>query len=151
MEKQEIWNSIAATVDRTCDTLRMPVDPGIKETVITLQAMGFNTTSSCEGHDDHGLPYPWIKIDSEEGAGWVDDDVRMAEYLEEFYANHHSLKWAHLSLDYLKDRFILQSFIGKAAKKLKKVNPAEYQLLRKNCTEEMRLFTAFLKEKFWNQ
>ncbi len=153
MGKQEIWDSIAVRVGRTCDLLRMPIDPGIKETVIVLQALGFSTTQSCEGHDDRGLPYPWVKIECDEGDRLKshNDDMRIAQYLEEFYFNYRSLRWARLSLDHLRGTVTIQPFIGKTAKKLKQANAEEYKILRENCTAEMDAFTMFLKEKFWNQ
>ncbi len=46
------------------DRLGRPIDPGIAEALIHFvrftQALGFQTTQSCEGHIDWGLPFPWI-------------------------------------------------------------------------------------------
>lgn len=44
------------------DALGHEIENGIKETVATLQLLGFPTTGSCEGHSDWGLPYPWVDI-----------------------------------------------------------------------------------------
>jgi hypothetical protein len=43
----------------------MPIDKGILETVVALNALDIPTSGSCEGHLDHGLPYPWVDIESE--------------------------------------------------------------------------------------
>jgi hypothetical protein len=44
----------------------MQIDEGILETVVAFSAPDIPTSMSCEGHLDHGLPYPWIDIESEE-------------------------------------------------------------------------------------
>ena len=44
------------------DTIGTPVDQGILETVIVLNLLGLHTFQSCEGHLDHGHPYPWVTI-----------------------------------------------------------------------------------------
>jgi hypothetical protein len=48
------------------DKLGMPVDPGIFETVVVLNLLGLHTFQSCEGHIDHGAPYPWVTVVDEE-------------------------------------------------------------------------------------
>lgn len=42
------------------DQLGMGIDPGIFESVVVFNALGFHTQQSCEGHLDHGKPAPWI-------------------------------------------------------------------------------------------
>lgn len=42
------------------DSIGRPIDSGILETVIALNILGITTNQSCEGHLDHGRPYPWI-------------------------------------------------------------------------------------------
>lgn len=44
------------------DRLGKTIDPLILDTVITLNALGIHTTSSCEGHLDWGIAGPWIEI-----------------------------------------------------------------------------------------
>ena len=44
------------------DKLGATVDDGIFDTVVTLNLLGFHTFQSCEGHLDHGYPYPWVTI-----------------------------------------------------------------------------------------
>ncbi len=67
-EKQKHWNETVARIEKTVDGLGHPIDGGIKETVIGLNALGINTTASCEGHADRGIAAPWIYIETEEAA-----------------------------------------------------------------------------------
>src|SRR6266700_6454397 len=43
------------------DTLGKPIDPGIFELVVLLNALGMKTTGSCEGHFER-LASPWVDI-----------------------------------------------------------------------------------------
>lgn len=62
-EKKRIWDEWKRLIDITGDKLNYPIDSNIKEPVIALNALGFVTDGSCEGHIDRGLPYPWIDIE----------------------------------------------------------------------------------------
>ncbi len=53
---------IEKRVDGFRDALDEPVDPKIKKLVVALINAGFETSASCEGHLDHGCPYPWVDI-----------------------------------------------------------------------------------------
>ncbi len=48
------------------DRLGKPVDQGITEALIHctrfVQALGFETSQSCEGHIDWSFPFPWIEF-----------------------------------------------------------------------------------------
>jgi hypothetical protein len=56
--KQERWNQLSADIEKIRDGLGKEIDPGIKSTVVALNAMGFETTGSCEGHIGWGKgPY----------------------------------------------------------------------------------------------
>jgi hypothetical protein len=63
--KQEKWNYITKEIEFIVDKLGEPIDNGIKESVIALNAHNFGTMASCEGHLDHGFPYPWVDIGSQ--------------------------------------------------------------------------------------
>ena len=52
---------IKKEVDLIRDRLGKPVEEGIKELVIGFYCCGIPIESSCEGHDNEGLPYPYIK------------------------------------------------------------------------------------------
>jgi hypothetical protein len=49
------------------DGLGLKMDPGIVRTVALLNALGFETQASCEGHMDphHGEIMPWITINTD--------------------------------------------------------------------------------------
>jgi hypothetical protein len=72
--KQEQWDAMAADVDRWIDPTGCTVDDEIKEIVIALNLSGIKTTASCEGHLDHGEPFPWVDIAI---------DMREAEKIEQ--------------------------------------------------------------------
>lgn len=58
--KQQAWDTMKAEVDSWTDGLGLGIDPLMKDTVTVLNLLGFKTDASCQGHIDHGLPYPWI-------------------------------------------------------------------------------------------
>jgi hypothetical protein len=60
------WQEGCAAVEQFTDRLGATIDEGIFETVVVFNLLGFRTFQSCEGHLDHGAPYPWVDvIDSE--------------------------------------------------------------------------------------
>ena len=59
---QEMYERVSTFTDK----LGTPIDPGIFETVVALNLLGLHTFQSCEGHLDHGCPYPWVTIIDEE-------------------------------------------------------------------------------------
>jgi hypothetical protein len=62
MTKQQQLNQIKGRLDNSTDAIGMPIDEGIKPTVLYLNALGLTTLQSCEGHLNSGRPYPWISI-----------------------------------------------------------------------------------------
>lgn len=114
--KQSNWAKVAAQVDEIKDGLGKPIEPGIKEAVIALSALGINTTQSCEGHLDRGFAGPWVEISPEETeelkklrgdikilAADVDAKEKSKvprEELEELYHKTHKL-------DAKEDRYVL--------------------------------------------
>lgn len=63
-EKIKRWEAAGRTIEKVTDGIGKTIDAGIKETVIALKVNGFATIASCEGHLDHGLPFPWVDIAS---------------------------------------------------------------------------------------
>lgn len=55
--------SIREKVDKMSDGINMPVDEGIKQSVVAFLINVFPTAMSCEGHLTHGQPYPWILVE----------------------------------------------------------------------------------------
>ncbi len=57
------WERTARAVGNVRDKLGLPVDAGIRDTVVVLNLLGLPTTQSCGGHVNatgHGLPAPWV-------------------------------------------------------------------------------------------
>ena len=70
-EKEIFWKTLRSEVDEIVDAKGMPIDEGIKETVAAFNAVGINTTASCEGHEDTnieggGRVWPWVAIEAPE-------------------------------------------------------------------------------------
>lgn len=65
----QAWNTLVEQFSRVTDTLEMPIDPGIFEAVVALNALGIHTTQSCEGHLDRGTFAPWIEFEADEIQG----------------------------------------------------------------------------------
>lgn len=63
--KEELWHAMTIKVDSWGDALGNPIDSKIKDTVIVLNLIGFETVQSCEGHQDWGNPYPWVSFSDE--------------------------------------------------------------------------------------
>jgi hypothetical protein len=76
-----IIDEAIAETNAITDALGHPVDEHIKKLVTALHLHRIPTTSSCEGHLDHGEPYAWIDIGNDSGvmpyANVVDDQVVM--------------------------------------------------------------------------
>jgi hypothetical protein len=59
---EQAYQEMRERVSTWTDSLGTSVDAGILETVVVLNLHGLHTFQSCEGHLDHGSPYPWITI-----------------------------------------------------------------------------------------
>lgn len=65
VSKDQVWEDVFDIVARTVDGQGRRIDLGIMGVVLGLNAHGIKTIFSCEGHLDHGNPYPWVWIDAE--------------------------------------------------------------------------------------
>lgn len=163
--KQEIWDRIAIEVEQITDALGHGVDDGIKETIIAFKAYEFSTSGSCEGHveGEHGLPYPWIDIETEEPDGWKDDEKKQKEWriknltqrkkmidlLAEFYASRNSPIEARLTFE---NHGIFGAFriLSMGAETMDLLSKEEQIKQSLNYQKEMRDFTDFLKNKYFS-
>jgi hypothetical protein len=57
-----LWDETAEKFHKVTDKIGRPIDDGIFDIVVALNMLGVPTKMSCEGHLDHGLPYPWIDV-----------------------------------------------------------------------------------------
>jgi len=64
----EQWDVVAEKMSKVTDRLGKPIDPGIFDTVVALNVLGFKTTMSCEGHANRGVAAPWIDIEPQNAA-----------------------------------------------------------------------------------
>ena len=60
--KQQHLEQIRTEVNAITDALGVPIDEGIKETIVYCLALNLPTVQSCEGHADSGRPWPWISF-----------------------------------------------------------------------------------------
>lgn len=68
---KKAWQAAKAQVDTLIEGVEIPLDQGIKDTVIVLNLLGYKTIGSCQGHLDHGTGGPWLhlSIDDAENLG----------------------------------------------------------------------------------
>jgi hypothetical protein len=65
MPKQEQqYQEMHAKVMGMRDRLGTPIDVGMIDTVLYLNLLAIPTVQSCEGHLDHGCPYPWVIVEN---------------------------------------------------------------------------------------
>lgn len=78
VKKHQLWKSMSAEVDTWADAIGNPIliEPGIKDTVIVLNLLGFKTRGSCEGHIGWRCASPWVDFD-------VRDEVIQGLFKEE--------------------------------------------------------------------
>lgn len=62
MNKDKKLEQIRKNIEKTTDGMGMGIDSGIVDSVLYLNALGINTSQSCEGHIGWGLPGPWIDV-----------------------------------------------------------------------------------------
>ncbi|MDZ7798954.1 MAG: hypothetical protein U5L76_05150 [Patescibacteria group bacterium] len=73
-EKQQRLFEIEKEVAEMEDNLGKEIDPGIRETLVSVKAHDLPTSQSCEGHNHRGEALPWIQIENPAPAGWEEDD-----------------------------------------------------------------------------
>lgn len=81
---------IERNVDILVDNTGEHIDKKIRHIVVALRFAGFNTAASCEGHLDHGFPYPWVDIAYDDKRLSRNEKKRLKKLLKQFYKNRHS-------------------------------------------------------------
>ncbi len=84
-------SQIKKDVDSLTDKTGEPIDANIKHAVIALRYAGFNTTASCEGHQDHGFPYPWVEMQYDDTNLRKKEKKRLNSLLKDYYATRESV------------------------------------------------------------
>lgn len=87
--KELRWESTMKETDIIIDGLGKRIDSGIKETVTALKVNDYETTGSCEGHLDHGLPHPWLDV---EMSLTTDERKQMKELRDRLLHAHNANK-----------------------------------------------------------
>lgn len=160
--------------DNVRDRLGMPIDEGIKDTVIFLNAFEINTVASCEGHLDRGTGAPYIDIESKEVSELekqleqvkrnkrerekiireierknLEERQKIMDLLDEFYKNRivpYDRRLVIQSMERYVSRLQSQgaNLQGIRTEDIKKEKLLEYQ-------KEMEDFTKFLRDKYFSK
>lgn len=83
-QKKKRWQELDEEFGRITDAVGMPIDEDIKRTVVGLNALGFVTDQSCEGHLNAGEGYPWVRFE-------VPEAVKAAEDTKTWWKNEEQL------------------------------------------------------------
>ena len=131
--------TISEEVHSLIDEQKRPIDEHIKAIVIALRYYGFHTSASCQGHMDHGLPYPWVEISANRSGM-----KHLRKLLKVFYEQHQSV---HPLLIQNNGGFRLQSVRLKWRRHFLQrevINPAPNQQLLESYQKEMDAFARYL-------
>lgn len=181
-QKHQRWQEVTAW----CEQLdpRIPIDPGIKETVIALNVLDIPTVMSCEGHL-RGPFVPWVNIAApdfyekqkriKQVQSWLeqqpetDETRRIVEYMEQqknvTIQQHLPIRkrlYEYLARFYqerdvpYERRLVLSggdgitglSSQGGVLMEILSVEERQQRLLAYQ--DEMRAFTAFLKQLYFS-
>ncbi|MCK4520457.1 hypothetical protein KAT95_01135 [Candidatus Parcubacteria bacterium] len=170
--KEKRLKEIEKEVKKIADAEGRPIDPGIKETVITLKALEFPTYQSCEGHPakrpeeievkGHQSRAPWVWIKSPEPKNlkesesvqkeWKKENLkhqsRMIELLDEFYKDREVAFDIRLHIESrgIYGAFAITNQGADVVEDLPQAKQEEGILVYQ---KEMQEFSKFLKEKYF--
>lgn len=96
------YKEVREEVDTMADNLGMPIDEHIKKIVIALRMYELATDGSCEGHLDHGLPYPWVDMYAPDQAkqAWIKANAREREKLNKLLADFYGASRRHALFEF---------------------------------------------------
>lgn len=149
-EKEQHLEQIFDKVARTVDGQGRRIDLGIMGAVLYLNVHKIKTTFSCEGHLDHGLPYPWVWIPTE-------DHGKLTEMLTAFHEREEEGEEGEEGEEAM-DRMlvivsafvegvcVLQNF-GAACQNVREPRLRAEKL--KEYQREMQSFAEWLRDKFF--
>ena len=149
-KKKSEWDRLSKELSSTTDKLGKPIDKGIIETVIALNALGFKTKMSCEGHIGKSgrllkhskLPAAKRKI-TKASFPLI---LELMMLIDEFYKDRYTpLMYRVMAKHWTPNAFRIQSFIGPY---METQTQNERSKSYHNVKKEMRAFTLFLIKKF---
>jgi hypothetical protein len=135
LDKRQPWQK---ALDRIRGINRsFKLDARIERVVLALNASGVRTTQSCEGHLDHRLAYPWVRIEAA-------DCGALQKLLEDFY-EHRTVQYDQmLTIEILlADEYTLRSHGGILQENRP---PSEQAEKLEKYQAEMQAFANFLKK-----
>lgn len=166
--KETQIEEIRCNVSKIEDGLGMPIDEGIKDTVVYLQALDFPTSQSCEGHrtgedgeESYRSPFVEVYPKVPEEDDWYDDEglrniviarsealkARAENLLEEYYkaspkedANDKLTLW-QIAYGW--------RFEPLGTEELSGLNEDKANILLQKQQEEMKKFTQYLEKRFY--
>lgn len=141
ISKDQVWERVFDRVARTADGLGRRIDLGVMGLVLALNASGVRTTASCEGHMDHGHPFPWVWVPSAD-SGLLD------ARLEAFYTRGGVPDRMLTSCYLLEDTYILQPR-GAALQERRTHDERAAALL--GYQQEARRFAEWLRDRFFEE
>lgn len=149
-EKEQHLEQIFDKVARTVDDQGRRIDLGIMGAVLYLNVHKIKTTFSCEGHLDHGLPYPWIWVPIEDQSKLTEMLTAFHEREEEGEEDEHGEQAMDRMLvivsAFVEGVCVLQNF-GAACQNEREPRLRAEKL--KAYQEEMQSFAEFLRDKFF--
>lgn len=179
-KKKARWDEMAIKINETVDALGRHLDKGIKDTVIALNLLGFETDSSCEGHTKHGECGPWLGLTSKEIEALEPERERIFEetrqdkkgYLDKKAQKRvaeidaEKLKMQAKAMEVLAEFYqerrvpydatiivanIINGRIQCMGTEIAELLPPKQKAVKlKQYQEEMAAFTQFLKDRYFN-
>ena len=166
------WEHIQTDVRKIKDTLGMPVDEEIFETVTVLRYLGINTSASCAGHLDRVTHGPYIhflapqvnqlrqqmqaigdrknpeyqKLLDEATYYNLHEQLKVLPYLDEFYTQRIVPYGQRIIVQLFKDA--ANMIVCQGTELAYIMEEQEQAKLLRNNQNEMQFFTKFLKNKF---
>lgn len=175
--REQKWQDALKGVDQLADKLGLGVDEGIKETVAAFHVFDINTTASHEGKIDL-YPIPYIDVqspdigdlakklarleDNEESeleavlihkeilTSNLNERKKIIHLLEEFYAERKVPYEVRLGIDSMARGWSRIQSQGAEFQEIENDENVRKQRLEQ-FQEEMRAFTDFLKNKYFNK
>lgn len=172
--KEKHWQETVLLVGKIRDNLGKEIDPGIKETIVALAVLGIETARSCEGHIDWGTEAPYVDVESKEALDLKirlkeakDSEAELQRIKEEI--KQKNLKEREKVMSYFSDfykernvpydrRLIINSMalglsrIESQGASLQKIRSEEIKKAKlQEYQGEMKMFTDFLKERYFSQ